>query len=133
MSAIIWKAPKGDWEVRTGGVVLHPTALTLPSRDYRVVVDTCCGEETCTVDLATKETMSAAELARRTQIVSSIQHVMRKECRKCYQHFFDQLTESEKRFIYTTAPALGGILGMHTTPEAGQAFTEPGSLRIVHK
>ena len=116
-----WKAPSGAWQVSYIGIALPPGALVLPDKTYKVSTLALCGsDEIQYVECSPITAMTAIEFARRVQVLSSIQHVTRRACAACRDAYKHALTAQEKRWLYTTQPQLGPIIGIEVATEHGK-------------
>lgn len=111
-----WSAPRGPYRVRVGVVIIPGSGRVLPGVEYEVQVRTLCGSEDVRIACQSREACAGSDLARRAQLVASIQHVERRSCTVCMEHWGQTLTAFERRFLYATAPRLGAILGFATGP-----------------
>lgn len=84
----------------------------MDGRAIHVVVQTLCGAEDTRIECASMQPCTAAQFARRAQIVASIHHPSQRACWGCVDAFRFKLSPSERRFAYTTAPQLGPIVGI---------------------
>ncbi len=107
-----WNPVKGDYIVTVNGAAVTPTTLILPdAKKYEAAVKTLCGGDLVKIEATPGESMTAAEFARRVQIVASIGHVTRRGCEACYAAYQHGLTIDEKKLLYSTQPSLGPVLG----------------------
>lgn len=112
-----FKPPVGRWTMKINGLVVTATALVLPdARKYTVKVFTLCSGEQIEVEGTPTSNMTVAEFVRRVQILGSIQHVTRRACEKCLLQYQYGLNSYEKRFLYSSQPSLGPVLGIATAP-----------------
>lgn len=93
-------------------VPAHFAISALDARPIVVEVASLCGSEVVTLEPIPREATTAVRLARVTQLVASIQHVVRYECHRCHELFYHALTPTEKQFLYYTNPKLGKALGL---------------------
>lgn len=108
---IVWGKPLGPYTVAIGRIQLSETSQVQPGKDYEIQIATLCGREVADMTVSPTEVTTAAQLARRSQVAASIQHVERRACDSCRERFFT-LTSDEKRWLYASDPRLGPILGL---------------------
>jgi len=114
--------PSGTTKVTVGGIALASTHTLDPGKTVKVECVTLCGNETVDAEVVVQErTMTANEVARRTQLVGSIQHVTRRACKKC-RELYQTLDNEERRWLYSEVPNLGSIVGMDQTDAYGASL-----------
>lgn len=109
---IVWNRCRAKYSVKHGPIVLPADANCAPGTDYTVHVETFCGTDKATMDVSPQEFQPASQLARRCEIVASIQHVAQRGCDKCRQQFFNGVSAAEKKWLYSEDPTLGPIIGV---------------------
>lgn len=107
-----WQAPVGPCSVLIDGVEASLSALVQPdAKQYVVRVFTLCGTEEVGLEIQPLVSEPASVLARRCQLVSSIHHVLRRACIPCRERMIRSLTALERRYLVSSEPKLGDILG----------------------
>lgn len=109
---IVWNKPRAAYSVKHGPIVLPSDAGCTPGTEYRIKVRTLCAADDATMDVSPQEMQSASQLARRCEIIASIQHIAQRGCDKCKELFFTTLSQSEKRWLYSEDPTLGPVVGV---------------------
>lgn len=109
---IVWNKPRAAYSVKHGPIALPGDAQCNPGTEYKIKVRTLCAADDATMDVSPQEMQSASQLARRCEIIASIQHVAQRGCDKCKELFFSTLSKEEKRWLYSEDPTLGPVMGI---------------------
>jgi hypothetical protein len=94
------------FSVSVGGIMLLPETLCTSGRMYLVKVVSLCGENVIETESSPKESCSARDLARRCQLVGSMQHVSRQGCIQCKMAYL-RVPANERSLLHTGKPVLG--------------------------
>jgi hypothetical protein len=113
-----WNPPRGNWAVSIGALICPPTAIAHAGTEYDVVVATLCGKEDVKLVAMPRTTCDVEQFARQVQLAASIHHVLRRECTECMLHYGQTLTPHERKFLYTSDPRLGRVLGLGGAADA---------------
>jgi hypothetical protein len=120
---------------------LGPSDPVTPGRLYRVEVSDLVLGLVATVDIATRNAQSVSVLARRAQIVATVQAILRRRPivaadaaaldRRAGIILREVLTPAEKAWLVATTPGFGAIVGVEVPPElsAGLAQRAPSPAR----
>lgn len=103
--------PLGAYSVSVVGHTLNPGDIVGPGTLALVTVLTLCGTEEVRIECVTPHRTTAAELARRVQLVASVQHPRRRACSACLDQF-SRITRHERTLLYASDPGAGAILGL---------------------
>jgi hypothetical protein len=107
-----WNSPRGTWSASIGGLICPSIGIARPGCEYEIIVNTLCGKEEVKLAASPKEVCDIVQFVRQVQLAASIHHVLRRECTECMLHYGQTLTPHERKFLYTSDPRLGSILGI---------------------
>lgn len=109
-----FKPPVGKFAARhkASGMVLPLSARVTAGHEVVLQVRTLCDTEDSRGDVAAGTDMDLSELARRFQIASSIQHVLRRGCVECRERLIQTLDKAERVALRAEDPEIGRIIGV---------------------